>query len=247
MRQAGTDLWLEEVVEEVPSPRSLPNPPESAGLGWTSGLSDKLRAMSFHSTSLLASAWVEGWIGDLTRIYKDHVSLCMKLLNVSDLWCSFQFETKNRPESIFKFSCFPCFASYGFWKPSSSCRRRSCPVNLHFGRVWAFSILERHETNETSWHCGVKKPEQLHIASMISMCIPCSLNHHDQLANHLITAPDCFISDQMIYVGRILLLRYVIRSARQRCHKDREARRFATKFDNTPKLPVLVKLAEPLV
>ena len=144
------------------------------------------------------------------------------------------------------FSCFPCFASYGFWKPSSSCRRRSCPVNLHFGRVWAFSILERHETNETSWHWGVKKPEiQLQIASMISMCIPCSLNHHDQLANHPITAPDCFISDQMIYVGLFRLfkslLRYVIRRARQRCHKDRKARRFAKKFDNTPKWPVLVK------
>ena len=206
----------------------------------------------FHSTSLLlASARVEGWIGDLTRIMWS----CQSLHETSECIWSLMFVpvwNQNRPESIFKFSCFPCFASYGFWKPSSSCRRRSCPVNLHFGRVWAFSILERHETNETSWHWGVKKPEiQLQIASMISMWIPCSLNHHDQLANHPITAPDCFISDQMIYVGlfRLLksLLRYVIRSARQRCHKDTEARWFAKKSDNTPKLPVLVKLTEPLV
>lgn len=243
MRQAGTDLWLEEVVEEVPSPRSLPNPPESAGLGWTSGLSDSHASIQLHCALSFGSSWRVNW--DLTRIMWS----CQSLHETSECIWSLMFVpvwNQNRPESIFKFSCFPCFASYGFWKPSSSCRRRSCPVNLHFGRVWAFSILERHETNETSWHWGVKKPEiQLQIASMISMCIPCSLNHHDQLANHPITAPDCFISDQMIYVGLFRLfkslLRYVIRRARQRCHKDRKARRFAKKFDSTPKWPVLVK------
>lgn len=121
-------------------------------------------SIQLHCALSFGSSWRVNW-----GFEKDHVIMSVSAWNfwmylISDVRSS--LKPKSSRIHLQCFPCFPCFASYGFWKPSSSCRRRSCPVNLHFGRVWAFSILERHETNETSWHWGVKKPEmQLQIAS----------------------------------------------------------------------------------
>lgn len=185
-----------------------------------------------HSTSLLlASARVEGfegWIGDLTKLW---------ILNVSDLWCSFQFETKivqNPSSSFHVFHVLPRMDFGSRLRRAGGEAARSICTLVESGLSRSSKGMKPTKHHDTEGWRSLKYSFKLH------PWYPCASHVHwitmtnwpTILSPHLIVSYqirwytlDCWI----VQTVKKSLLRYVIRSARQRCHKDREARRFAKK------------------